>query len=309
MDTARVRREGVAVVLCGRLLRAWRDGGCQWCAHSSCLVSAKLKFGSSWMHIASCYAPTFAASRDEKDCFFEELRRFILSLDEDELVLLGYFNARVGTRGSEAMDCWSHVRGPHGLGVLNDAGEELLSFLSLVGGTVCNTWFQHKDVHKATWRHPRSGRWHCIDFFITRQRDLKRCLDVRVVRGADCSTDHLLLGVSYLLPSSGKRRHAKIVKRQRFYVAKLLLVSEDAPPSADGTKVRIATLYNQKVFSTLPSTWSSACTVVEKWKALRSAIMDAAVGTPGYQRRCRPDWYHAAMDELELLLERRNTLF
>ena len=39
-------------------------------------------------------------------------------------------------------------RGPHGLGVMNETGRELLSFLSINGATVCNTWFKKNDVHK-----------------------------------------------------------------------------------------------------------------------------------------------------------------
>ena len=89
------------------------------------------------------------------------------------------------------------VRGPHGYGAVNDAGTELLSFLSAHQATVCNTWFMKKDIHKQTWMHPRSQQWSCIDYIITRQRDRRLCLDVCVRRGAECNTDHQMFIVCH----------------------------------------------------------------------------------------------------------------
>ena len=45
-------------------------------------------------------------------------------------IIVGDFNARVGSMERDE-DEWSGVRGPHGFGSVNDAGKELLSFLSL----------------------------------------------------------------------------------------------------------------------------------------------------------------------------------
>ena len=58
-------------------------------------------------------------------------------------------------------------RGPYGFGELNDAGRELLSFLSSHEGMVCNTRFQKSNIYKQIWRHPKSGVWHCIDYILT----------------------------------------------------------------------------------------------------------------------------------------------
>ena len=45
----------------------------------------------------------------------------------------------------------------------------------------------------ATWINPRSGHEHLIDYVIVRQRDLKEVLVTKVMRGAECSTDHSLV--------------------------------------------------------------------------------------------------------------------
>ena len=67
------RGEGVALVLREQALAAWRLGEQQWKAWSSRCVSAIWhvdKRTSSRIHLVSCYSPTRAASREDKDAFF-----------------------------------------------------------------------------------------------------------------------------------------------------------------------------------------------------------------------------------------------
>ena len=56
---------------------------------------------------------------------------------EDILIMLGYFNARVGRREEES-DVWREVQGRHGIGKCNKAGEELLEFCSMNNITTYN---------------------------------------------------------------------------------------------------------------------------------------------------------------------------
>ena len=73
---------------------------------------------------------------------------------------------------------WMMSGGMKGYGDLNDAGRELLSFLSTNEATVCNSWFRKRDIHKQTWQHPKSRNWHCIDDVIMRQakEEVSGCL-------------------------------------------------------------------------------------------------------------------------------------
>ena len=98
-------------------------------------------------------------------------------LPQECYVLLGNFNDRVGSRSRED-ERWDK-RSPHGRGVLNDTGRELLSFFNVNRATVCNTWFQ-KEIYKQTWQHPKSKQWHCIDYAIMRKVQCWRCLNVSV---------------------------------------------------------------------------------------------------------------------------------
>ena len=163
------RGEGVAIVLSGPAIHAWRAAGEQWKAWSSRLVSACLQTGrrkKDHIHVLSCYAPTRAASRELKDEFFADLEQALATVPSDEpYIILGDLNARVGSR-NDMDDTWEGVRGPHGYGETNDAGRELLTFLSTIEATVCNTWFRKKNIHKQTWQHPKSKHWHCISLAV-----------------------------------------------------------------------------------------------------------------------------------------------
>ena len=56
-----------------------------------------------------------------------------------------------------------------------------------------NTFFEKKSIHKHTWQHPGSKKWHCIDYVIMKQGQRRWCSDVSVVHSAECWTDHKLL--------------------------------------------------------------------------------------------------------------------
>ena len=83
--------------------------------------------------------------------------------------------------------------GEHGIGKCNSNGELLLSLCSEFELIVTTTMFKQKDERKTTWIHPRSRHWHMIDFIITRCRDKKDIHSTRVMRGANCWTDHHML--------------------------------------------------------------------------------------------------------------------
>ena len=59
----------------------------------------------------------------------------------------------------------------------------------------CNhsTFFEHKDQHKVSWRHPRSKHWHQLDMILCKKRDLSSVKDTRSMHSAECDTDHILV--------------------------------------------------------------------------------------------------------------------
>jgi len=91
-------------------LTAWKAAGSQWKAWSSRCISVTLKCGDARLHVISCYAPTRAASREEKAKFYDEISTILDEIPiSDTYIILGNFNARVGCR-EQSDDQWSCVK-------------------------------------------------------------------------------------------------------------------------------------------------------------------------------------------------------
>lgn len=168
-----------------------------------------LKHGR-FMTLISVYAPTLTSAKEDIDMFYGDLKSAIQKVDrQDKLVVLGDFNARVG----QDFNIWSSL-GRHGIGKCNDNGHLLLQLCQEFSLKITNTCFRQKDKFKTTWKHPRSGIWHILDYVIVRTRDIRDVLSVRCMRGAECWTDHRLVRAKLALYILRKRRHTvKVPKR------------------------------------------------------------------------------------------------
>jgi exonuclease III len=146
--------------------------------------------GKKCATIISAYAPTMTNPDDIKEKFFEDLYTTVTSIPKTEkILLLGDFNARVGTDYTT----WGPIISRNGVGKCNSNGELLLQFCSEHQLLITNTVFRLPHRNRTKWMHPRSRHWHLIDYVITRQQDRQ---DVRVTKsmcGADCWTYHRLV--------------------------------------------------------------------------------------------------------------------
>nr|VZI19933.1 unnamed protein product [Spirometra erinaceieuropaei] len=121
-----------------------------------------LRRGGKFATIISAYAPTMtnpdAAARDK---FYEDLHALLATVSKaDKLIVLGDFNARVGTDHT----AWRGVLGPHALRGSNDNGLLLLRTCTEHRLILTNTFFCLPEREKATRRHPRSRQWHLLDY-------------------------------------------------------------------------------------------------------------------------------------------------
>ena len=128
--------EGVAIVLLGPVIDAWKRAGKQWKTWGPRAVSACLQVGEGMktkLHVLSCYAPTRAASRQVKNTFYQKLESILAAIPTGEkYVILGDFNAHVGSREFVG-DRWGSVR-----------------------CTVCGRWFRSRGgiaVHRCGRQH------------------------------------------------------------------------------------------------------------------------------------------------------------
>ena len=154
------------------------------------ILSIRLATAAGFAHIFSIYAPTLGASEDIKEHFYDEFDSLIGKIPKVEpLILLGDFNARVGSDHQSWPSCIGH----HGTGRMNDNGQRLLELCSFHGLCITNTFFQSKHQQKVSWKHPRSHKWHQLDLVIVRHSALNNVLATRSYRSADCDPDHAMV--------------------------------------------------------------------------------------------------------------------
>ena len=218
--------------------------------------------------------------------------------------MLGDFNARVGSR--QDGDEWWRVRGPHGFGETNEAGKELLAFLSMNEATVCNTWYEKKNIHKATWQHPKTKKWHCIDYAIVKQGYQQWCKDVAVVRGAECGTDHhmLRMKLDVRMKSRSCKPREDVSSKGRFDTAKL-----QGPSVDDNGEMTIRGKFQQRVGESVKGALDGIMSVEEKWEVIKKALCESAQLLLGKTKRRDPDWFLENSHIFKPLVEERNKLY
>ena len=109
------------------------------------------------------YAPTFLRSDEERDEFYEGLKKLLKEAKKrgDEVILLGDFKARVGRRD----EIWGEeVLEPHGLPERNENGTRLLEFCIAHRCRVMGTSYRHRTY--GTWMHTGTRRWHIVDHVV-----------------------------------------------------------------------------------------------------------------------------------------------
>ena len=154
------------------------------------LITLRLNTTAGPVTLVSVYAPTISATSDTKDEFYENLAAIISSVPNNEqLVLLGDFNARVGADH----DTWPSCLGHFGVGKMNENGQRLLELCTYHDLCIANSYFRTKPQHKVSWRHLRSKHWHQLDMILFRRAALKNVLHTRSYPSADCNIDHSLV--------------------------------------------------------------------------------------------------------------------
>ncbi len=151
-------------------------------------LTLRLNTSDGPANLLCVYAPTLMASSDIKDEFYNQLDDLIRQFPaQDPLIILGDFNARVGSDH----EAWPISVGHFGVDKTNDNGQRLLETCSYHDLCVSTT----KPHHRVSWAwmHPRSKHWHQLDLIITRRTFFKNFLITRTYHSADCNTDHSLV--------------------------------------------------------------------------------------------------------------------
>ncbi|XP_061910695.1 craniofacial development protein 2-like [Entelurus aequoreus] len=251
------------------------------------LLSLRLHTTTGPVNLISVYAPTLSATRDTKDEFYSQLDALIDRIPKEEhLILLGDFNARVGTDH----DSWPSCLGKFGVGKMNENGQRLLEFCSYHDLSITNSFFQTKPQHKVSWRHPRSKHWHQLDLIITRRSALKCVLLTRSFHSADCNTDHLLV-------YSKMRLLSKKIHRSRPQGKYRIDVSKTAHPD----KVAEFTQSLSEVLDSDPPGGSAT----ERWDRIRESVHSTAMMVFGKKQTNNNDRFEANSSILTPAVEER----
>ena len=276
------RRQGVGLVLS----KAVRNSLISYTPISERVLTARLHSRHINISVVVAYAPTEDAADGVKDEFYQQLSGAFDELPgHDVKFLLGDFNARIGRDNSS----WSGIIGQESLhDSSNDNGLRLLEFCTMYQLTIGGTLFQHRDIHKGTWRSPNGQTVTQIDHICISTKWSHSLLDVRSYRGADIGSDH------YLVKSPVRIKLMAVKKIQAS--CKRLPAIENLRDQSKVEEYCVA-LHNR--FSCLEEEED----LDKEWEAIRDGITEVSMEVLG-QRPRRRKQQHLSQETKDLIAER-----
>ncbi|BHF82144.1 hypothetical protein SprV_0802528100 [Sparganum proliferum] len=261
-----------------------------------------LRRGGKFATISSAYAPPMTSSDAARDKFYEDLHALLATVSKaDKLIVLGDFNARVGTDHT----AWIGVLCPHGLRGSNDNGLLLLRTCAEHRLILTNTFFCLSEREKATWRHPRSRQWHLLDYVLVRRRDQRDVLMMKAIAGADGWTDHRLVISKMRIRLQPRRRPQRKRPPGKLNVALLYLpahhlhFSNELAQRLDNLPIAAAAAADVA---------AENASVENRWCQLRDTIQSTALAVLGRARRQHQDWFDDNDAVISNLLAKKNRL-
>jgi endonuclease/exonuclease/phosphatase family metal-dependent hydrolase len=107
----------------------------------------------------------------------------------DALILLGDFNAKIWEEHSN-----KRISGRHTLhDIASENGEKLIQLAIAHNLEISSTKFQHRRIHKGTWKVLGQDICNQIDHVLINKRRASTVIDVRTLRGPICDSDHYLV--------------------------------------------------------------------------------------------------------------------
>ena len=216
--------------------------------------------------------------------FYSQLKATLSSVPRtDVIIVLGDFNARVGSDKTT----WHGVLGNQGRGNLNANGELLLQLCKEFNLSITNTFFDVPDKHFYSWKHPRSGHWHLLDYILVSRSVLKDVCLTRAMRGAECSTDHLLIRCRLKVTIHQPRKRTAPKSQKKLDIKKL-------GDGSKGTDFQTAFCEN---YSMPPDNDVDA-----KWHHYKDCLYTEAEKALGHPKRKDADWFNDCNGEITELV-------
>ena len=276
------RRQGVGLVLSKKT----KNSLISYTPISERILAARLHSRHINISIVIAYAPTEDAAVGVKDDFYQQLSGAFDELPaHDVKFLLGDLNARIGQDNS----AWSGVIGKHSLHVSsNDNGLRLLDFCALHQLTIGGTLFQHRDIHKGSWKSPDGRTVNQIDHVCISTKWSHSLLDVRSCRGADIGSDHYLVRGQF---------RVKLMAVQKMNASRR--ISPAIENLRDQSKVEEYCIALQNRFSCLPMEEN----LDGEWTLVKDTIKEVSMEVLGERPRRRKQ-QHLSQETKSLIAER-----
>nr|VZI39845.1 unnamed protein product [Spirometra erinaceieuropaei] len=263
-----------------------------------------LRRGGKFATIISAYAPTMTNPDAVRDKFYEDLHALLATVSKaDKLIVLGDFNARVGTDHT----AWRGVLGPHGLRGSNDNGLLLLRTCAEHRLILTNTFFCLPEREKATWRHPRSRQWHLLDHVLIRRRDQRDVLVTKAIAGADGWTDHRLVISKMRIRLQPRRRPQGKRPPGKLNVALLSLPAHRLHFSNELAQ-RLDNLPIAAAADDAAAAAAENASVENRWCQLRDTVQSTALAVLCRAPRQHQDWFDDNDAAIRNLLAEKNRL-
>ena len=156
-------------------------------------VFYRLEKKKSEMVIINCYAPHMGLVQKNPEIakkFYKELREVKEKFRGQDVLIVGDFNAKLGSKESDGGPVGSHARG-----IRNENGDSLYLFLADHQMIAANTFFKHKASHITTWEgaHNNKKIYNQIDYILIPANRKKSMINARSHIVHEVDTDHRLV--------------------------------------------------------------------------------------------------------------------
>ena len=121
----------------------------EWESINERLIKARFNSKYCKLTIIQCYAPTNDSEDELTRDRYEQLQAEVAKVPyHDMLLVMGDMNAKIGSHNTDR----ERAMGSQGCGTINNNGERLVNFCLNNNCVIDGTIFQHKDIHKLTWK-------------------------------------------------------------------------------------------------------------------------------------------------------------
>ena len=260
-------------------------------AKSERVIMLKLEGKPFNVVIIQVYAPTADHNNEEVEEFYQQVSECLEEVKStDVLVVMGDFNAKVGTEATE-------VSGQFGLGEKNERGERLIQFCQEEKLIVTNTMFQHPMKNLYTWSSPGDLYRNQIDYVLVRERFRNNVKNVKTYPGADINSDHCLLLAKLRIKIKKVRKSTKTIKynidllKERDYKTRF--------------SVEVKNQFDVLMTEDIPQVEDDTLEIEREWECLKNGIKEAERKVlPKKSKKKDKEWM--TNEILDLMEERRN---